>query len=318
VKISLRHLEVFSDAMAKCLSSGLSAGRSLELAGLGSASKPLRAATMLARQRIDQGSTLGDALEKNERDFFPPFFVPVVQCGEEGGRTPEAFEYLSDYCRKLIPTQDVVRKTWRYPVSILLFGWAIMICLCLIFGATSMAWMLFRTTFVRYGIIAVIVYLLLRVRTIRTLFETIRLQILLWREVELGLASATFLKAFSLTYKTSGLPAARMAELSCRTIGNSVIRRDFLQVRDALQSGMAFEDAFARPRMLKDVYKNEIATASISGRLDECLDRLARQSAEDVEVWLNRFNGVAHRVVFYSVLLSIYLVAFYLAKTYQG
>jgi type II secretory pathway component PulF len=140
------------------------------------------------------------------------------------------------------------------------------------------------------------------------------MQILLWREVELGLASATFLKAFSLTYKTSGLPAARMAELSARTIGNSVIRHDFLQVRDELQSGIAFEDAFARPRMLKDVYKNQIATASISGRLDECLDRLARQAAEDVEVWLNRFNGVAHRVVAYSVAMSLGGLVYALAQ----
>jgi type II secretory pathway component PulF len=52
-------------------------------------------------------------------------------------------------------------------------------------------------------------------------------------------------------------------------------------------------------------FKGLIATGSISGRLDEMLDKLVALVTEQLEFTLQAFNNVFQRIVAFSVAMSI-------------
>ena len=66
-----------------------------------------------------------------------------------------------------------------------------------------------------------------------------------------------------------------------------------------------FEDAFGQLILLEDRFKGLIATGSMSGRLDQTLDKLVALETQDLEFRLQAFNNVFQRIVAFCVAMSI-------------
>jgi len=290
--------------MVKCLSSGIDVARSLELSGSSSESKALRRCVRKAIASVKDGATVWEALQTNKK-ILPHFFVPVVRCGEVSGRLVEAFEYLCDYCHKLRPAAEIVRKTWLYPIVLIAFGWLVRSLLYWIFDSPGAAWQFAQGTFVKFGIIAALFYIVLKLRPARVLFDWIKLQLPLWRETEIDFSINIFFRALNLMYRTGGIHIAKMADMASGTLGNTLIRKDFMRVQDGLLAGESIQESFSGPKLLARVYKDEIAVGAVSGELDRCLDKICEISSRMLTMRLERFNNISLRVVSYSVAMSI-------------
>ena len=57
--------------------------------------------------------------------------------------------------------------------------------------------------------------------------------------------------------------------------------------------------------LLEDRFKGLIATGSMSGKLDETLDKVVALETQDLEFRLQAFNNVFQRIVAFSVAMSI-------------
>jgi type II secretory pathway component PulF len=304
MKANLKDLEEFSYSMVKCLSSGIQVARSLELSGSSSESRALRRCVRHAIVKVKDGATIWEALAFNEK-IFPHFFVPVVRCGEESGRLVEAFEYLCDYCHKLRPAAKIIRQTWLYPIVLIVFGWLVRSMLYLIFDSPGTAWQFAQGTFVKFGIIAAIIYVVLKLRPARVLFDWIKLQLPLLRETQIDFSIDIFFRTLNLVYKTGGIHIARMVEMASLTIANSLIKKDFLRARQPLLDGEPIAESFSRQRLVPQVYKDEIAVGAVSGELARCLNKICEISSRMLEMRLKIFNNIFLRIISYAVAMSI-------------
>ena len=312
MKASLKQLEEFSYSMAKCLSSGIGVAKSLELSGLSSESKSLRRCVRQAIGHVNEGATLSGALGTCKK-IWPHFFVPVIRCGEESGRIVEAFNYLCDYCRKLIPAAEIVRKTWLYPVVLIIFGWSVRCGLYLVFDSVQRAGMFFLDTFVKFGVVVAVVAVFLQLDIVKTVVDLIQLQLPFIREAMVDFSTDLFFRTFNLMYRTGGIHMAKMVEMASQTLGNSVVRKDFMRSYNKLLAGGSVQDGFAGSKLLKDVYKKEIAVGSLSGELDRSLDTITRISSQTLTFRLTIFTNIFCRIISYTVAMGI--VATILALT---
>jgi len=304
VKIDSQTLSLFADGMATCLSAGLPPGRALELNRFESQSKALGRLVDAARQRCEQGMPLSEALEPG-RKLLPHYFLPVLRAGEAGGRLVEAFQLLSRQSRRISPSVRLVRNTWFYPLILVCFGWVVRIGFFLYFGKTAFAWHFFLGSFGAGSLLVLAGWLLLKRREVKDAVDSLLLQIPVVREAELGLGKVLFFSAFRLAYEAGGLHVVTMFDLAFQTVRNSAIRRDLSKARAVLDQNGTFEDAFGQLTLLEDRFKGLIATGSMSGRLDEMLDKLVALVSEQLEFTLQAFNNVFQRIVAFCVAMSI-------------
>lgn len=304
MKIALKHLEIFADLLARCLGSGLSMTRSLQLSGLKSQSGALVDCTRSALAAIDRGQTLDEAFEPHQ-SIFPRFFLPVIRCGQISGRLIESLEYLRDYCRKLIPTTMVIRKTWLYPLIVWVLGWFARLVMILYFGKFGWAGAMIRSALIESLIIVFCIYALAKTAILKTIYDWITLQIPLLRETQVDSAMAVFLRSLSLMYKTGGLHVAAICRLACQTVSNGQIRKDLMRAHQALLDGNSFAQALGKVVLLKDEYKAQIATGELAGKLDSALDKIAQIADQDLAFRLDVFNNFFQRLVALAVACSI-------------
>ena len=304
MKIDSQTLSLFADGMATCLNAGLLPQRALELNRFGKQSKALGRLVNIARERCEQGMPLSEALEPG-RKVLPHYFLPVIRAGEAGGRLVEAFELLSRQSRRIGPSVRLVRNTWLYPVILVCFGWVVRIGIYLYFGRLEAAAHFFWSSFGVGSLLVLAGWLLLKRREVKDAVDSLLLQIPIVRETELGLGTVLFFSAFRLAYEAGGLHVMTMFDLASQTVRNSAIRRDLSKAREVLNQNGTFEDAFGQLTLLEDRFKGLIATGSISGRLDQTLDKVVALETQDLEFRLQAFNNVFQRIVAFSVAMSI-------------
>lgn len=304
MRIDNQTLWLFADAMAGCLGSGLPPSTALGLSGEGKRSKRLREVIRVARQRCDQGMAISDALEPNAK-AFPHYFIPVVRAGETGGRLVEAFELLRDYTHRVGPSLTLVRNTWLYPLVCIVFGWVIRAGLFAYFGKYAAAALFIGGTFGGLALTVLAGWLLAKIKPVKRVFDTIRLQLPLVREIETNLATVLFFATFRLVYQAGGLDVVAMFDLAFPTARNTVIRRDLLKARAVLEQRGSFADAFGRLALIDSGFKGAIATGCASGRLDQGFASIVDEANARLTVMLNSFNFIFQRVVAFCVTMSI-------------
>jgi type II secretory pathway component PulF len=198
-----------------------------------------------------------------------------------------------------------VRNTWLYPVILVSFGWVVRIGIYLYFGRLAAAANFFWSSFGISLLLFVAGWLLMKRREVKDVVDSLLLQIPIVREAELGLGKVLFFSAFRLVYEAGGLDVVAMFDLASATVRNSAIRRDLLKAREVVQQHGTFEDAFGHLTLLEDRFKGLIATGSISGRLDQMLDKLVALVSDQLVFTLQAFNNVFQRIVAFCVAMSI-------------
>jgi len=304
MKIENQTLSLFADGMATCLAGGLPPQRALELSRFDKRSKALGELIRVARQRCDEGMSLSEALEPG-RNVLPYYFLPMIRAGETGGRLVEAFQLLSQNCRRLAPSLRLVRNTWLYPLILVVFGWVIRIGIFLYFGKPAAAADFFCYSFGTGSLLVLAAWLLLKLPAVKDAVDFLLLQIPIVREAELALGTVLFFSTFRLIYEAGGLGVVTMFDLASETVRNSVIRRDWLKARPVLEEHGTFADAFGQLTLLEDNFKGLIATGSASGKLDETLLQLVNAATQQLEFTLQSFNNIFQRIVAFCVAMSI-------------
>ena len=304
MNIDNRTLSLFADGMARCLAAGLPPRRALELSRFDRRSKAMAELIRVARQRCDQGMSVAEALEPG-RKVLPYYFLPVIRAGEAGGRLVEAFQLLYQHCQRIAPSVRLVRKTWLYPLILVMFGWIIRVGIFLYFGRPAAAAHFFWSSFGAGSLLFLAGWLLLKLASVKAGIDRLLLQLPVVRETELGLGQALFFSTFRLAYEAGGLGVVIMFDLASEAIRNSAIRQDWLKARQVLERHGTFAEAFGQLTLLEDRFKGTIATGSASGKLDQTLTQLVASVTQQLELTLQTFNNVFQRVVTLCVAMSI-------------
>lgn len=298
-------------------------------------SAQLRSIAEQIRSALEQGSSLEDALGR-QQTAFPPLFLAMAAVGEQTGHLAEVFGELERYfvvqqrLRRQFVTQSI-RPAIQFiaAVGIIAFliwilgaiadrqglppldplgigltgGRGALLFLMLVFGSLALA-IGAGVMIARSGQKTGFARMLLRVPILGPCWQ--------------ALALTRFCLALRMTQE-SGMPIGPALGLSLRATGNPAFAACVGQVQKQLETGHELTPTLAQTRLFPADFQNVLAVAEQSGQLAEVMRRQAAHYQEEAErrltaltragaflVWLGMamFIGVAIIRIFVNVYLG--------------
>lgn len=279
--IPYERLSLFCSNLATSLCAGLDVTTSLRLCAKSSPNPGLREVLEQAATQTARGTCLSDALQRWQ-DRFPPFFLPVLRCGEQSGRQDEAFDYLQRHCRLLAGPARIVRHTWLAPLAIMLAGSMVCAIAHLMLAPFQVTLSYVARAAMFYGVVAAAIAVTLWVPQARQLVDGLKLIVPVIGSAERELAMNRFFHALNLLYSTGGLRVEQMIRVAADSADNFILRYDLLRAARVIERGGTIAEAFSAPLSISYDRKALIQAGEDAGKLEDAFETLARLSDESV------------------------------------
>ena len=230
-------------------------------------------------------------------DHLPPFFLPVIECGEKSGRLDEALRYLHHHCRLLDEPTRILRRTWLVPLMIFIA--------CSMFTVAAYFYLLsfeaglayFFRTIRNYLVLAMVALVVAVLPGVKRYWDRLRLALPVIGEADREIAVNRFFHALHLLYAAGDMRVEQMIRLAADTVDNQVLRTDFLQAARMIEQRAAIGDAFRRIDCLHDTEKATIDAGDLGGSLEAAFEAVCRQAAQSAQHRLRMFQALFFRVV---------------------
>lgn len=245
------------------------------------------------RDRIASGSSLSRAMEEHG-EFFPEFYIRMVHAGETGGMLDDVLLKLADFLEKDISIRSKVSHAMVYPLFMFCIG---VIVLSFVFAfvvpkivtifrdaKTALPFITKVLLFISgmfhsYWWLIIIVgvgayyggkrYKERNPEKIDALFLKI--------PVMRSLYISRFTRIFGFLL-SGGIPLLKSLDLSARSSGNAVLKRDLSSAAKKITEGQGVS---ASLETLPPVLRQMIATGEKTGRLPDLLQKAADAYEED-------------------------------------
>lgn len=114
-------LALFSQLFATLLKSGLTIGESISIIEGAVSNIHYKESIRTAGQRIDQGTTLSDAI-RERKDLYPRSVISIVATGEKTGNLANSFSHLADFYGKEVRIQAKKLPTIIEPALLIIIA----------------------------------------------------------------------------------------------------------------------------------------------------------------------------------------------------
>lgn len=284
--------------MASLLRSGVPLLRSLEVLRKQVTNQTLSRVLGEVRERVEQGSTLGDAMARYPR-VFSEMAVNMVRAGGEGGFLEEALERVAQFTEQ---QEDLKARTvgaLAYPVFLAIVGSTIVTALIIFFvpqfdelfrslrdqGELPVLteWLLwFSKSLKSWGLLGLLAGFMavvairakLATEEGRVLRDRIKLKLPLLGPVFLSLAVARFCRVLG-TLLRNGVPILKSLEISRETSGNRVLAGAILDASENISAGESLATPLGASGHFPATVVEMISVAEESNTLDKVLVEIA-------------------------------------------
>ncbi len=245
-------------------------------------SRDLRNIAGELRQAIEQGATLGQAVDFHRRRLSP-VFVEMIAVAEKTGGLAVVLPQLTKYYEDLRAMYNAVIRQVAYPASVLL---AIMVGIPILKAflsdvagiaeasfETQLFWILRNFGFTMGGAIFAVV-LVARL----TLYFTTRESILMHCWPFAGIVRTILLSRFAwamMVFTRAGLPLHHAVRMSGEVTGAKRIAADFEKLAPLLQAGFTLEEALTQSKFFPKKNLVYINTGEHTGKLDVAFEKLS-------------------------------------------
>mgnify|MGYP006279694637 CR=1 FL=1 len=318
---SNKRLSQFCDTMATLLDSGVPISRALRVAGQQATSSGLRQAALNAREQVEGGASLGDALRNQQ--YFPALFLNLVEAGETSGQTDRVFTELSNY-------YEFQSQMWRTFLGSLVLPaleyLAAVFVLALVqyiigmfsdSGGTAAAiWTLVAGYSV--PIVAIGLYFgVTRVLSGSRVVHQLLLNIPVLEKVVRSLALARFSLVMHMMME-AGTPVDPALEKACEATGNAVFAARAERARKAIREGAPMTEALDQTGLFPNQYLEILSVAEESGTLSERFDWLAVEHQKQARNYLAGMMTVLSYLIWAMVAGFIIFFIFRFFTRYIG
>lgn len=310
---------------------GIPIMRSLEL--IAGRAKDRKATDVLLRMRdrIQRGSTLGEAAVAEKR-YLPPFFIALLESGEHGGKLDIMLRDLADYFEDRLEIQREVTGAMVGPMIRVVLAWFLgTFALGLLpkirealtsRTGTGFDLMGYINEYGNFqlkamGVFAVIFFvcvILARMGLFRWISGAVGTFIWPLSMVTRRFALARFFRTMSLLL-TSGLRVDQCIVQSAGVVSNPYIQRDLLQAVPRVRSGETLYEAFQVSRYLTPTAHEMLLVGEESGKLEDSLEKVSKyhldEAAQAVRV-ATKFLTVA-LILAVAALIGYIVISFFLA-----
>ncbi len=270
------------------------------------------------RERITQGTSLGDALAEYPQ-LFSELYVNMVKAGEATGQVDIVLRRLADFLQRQRALQRKVVSALTYPMLMVTIGLLVVSILMTVVvpkitdmlqdtGQTmpgpTLVLIAISNAFKRYWIavpLAIIAFSFVYSRVYKTAkgklwIDRTKLRIPIVGELLRKQAVARFTRTLS-TLLSSGVPAVRSLEITENVVGNRVLADATAHIRTRIMEGTDIATPLKSTGVFPSVVGYMVAVGEASGELEQMLDRVADAFDEEIEVVTERVTTVLEPIM---------------------
>ena len=268
---------------------------------------PLRLILAQIKERVNEGSSLADALEQHS-SVFPLTFSALVRAGEASGTLELVMDQLADFEEQRLALSRKIQSSLAYPVLMLLTGLGVVFFLLtyvipkvtqifldygqvlprptVILMATSgflqKYWLIVLLT---VAVMALLTRLYVRTPKGRKHFHAIALKIPVIGHVLQHAAISRFARTFGTLLKND-VPLLTAMTVVRNVVGNEVMAAAIDASRKEISEGESIAAPLSRKNVFPETVIQMIAAGEQSGHLDAMLFKIAESSESEVETRL--------------------------------
>lgn len=317
-RISHRDIALMTRQMAVLLEAGMPIVEALGALLNQTPSARLTKIIYDVRSKVNEGSTLADALAEHPR-VFPELYSNMVRVGEASGALEPVLVRLADIQEREVRLKKKVISTLMYPLFMALFGVAIVTFLMLVIvprmtelfqrqgrDLPAITEALIATTDFVYGRWWVIVLAGIGLLALwrawvarpegRRQWDRLKLRTPLAGTLYLNMISARFARTLG-TMLESGLTLMKALDVVKTVVGNRVVEDALDDVKTGVRRGRDLSLPLKETGVFPPMLIHMVELGQRSGELDAMLQKIAATYDEDVEMTVDTLVGLLEPII---------------------
>ncbi len=334
-RVKLDDLVVFSRQLATMVDAGIPLVGALDILGEQMDNKTFAGIILTARNDVETGSSLSDALAKHKR-VFSSLFVNMVKAGESSGMLDEILDRVAAYMEKTNSLQKKVSSALVYPAIV--SGMALAITLLLLlkvipifktifegFGAKLPAPTMFLIIvsdtlqkyffFLVFLVIAIIFFVNRYINTEkgRVQLDTLLLRLPIFGILFRKVAISKFTRTLSTLIK-SGVPILAALEIVGKTSGNKMVEIAVDNVRIHVREGENIAEPLAKSKIFPPMVTRMVSVGEQTGELEKMLSKIADFYDEQVDTSVSALTSMIEPLIiaFLGIVIGSIVICMFL------
>jgi general secretion pathway protein F len=298
----------------------------------------LKKTLIQVRESINEGNSLGAALDEHRR-VFSPLFINMVRAGEASGALPVVLLRLADFSEHQLETRKKITSKMYYPIVMLVVGALVLLALLTYVVPTittifadmdqTLPWqtrlLINVSDFMQayWWLVAVgVVGIVLVVRRYRATekgtrwFDAWAIRLIIMGPLNLKLAMSRFTRTLGILLQ-SGIPLLDALDISRAVLNNTVLSESIEEAQELIREGSDIATPLRNSGHFPPLVSHMISIGERSGQLEEMLVRVSetydtevKTSIESLTSLIEPIITVAMAVVVFCIMLAILLPIF--------
>ncbi len=331
-RVNGQQLATLYSQLAGLLRSGVPMLRSLEVLAKQSSNEVMKSVLEDVRSRVEEGTTLSDAMRYHPRTF-DDLAVSMVRAGSEGGFLEDALNRIGQFTEQQEDLKARTMGALAYPIFLAVVGVVVVFGLLVFFVPNFgtvfedlrkagklpaiTEWLMWTSeTLTRWGLVllallGVLVWYLrkqLATEKGRYFADKLRMQMPLFGGVYQSLAVARFCRVLG-TLLHNGVPILKSLEISRDAAGNRILSAAIQQASENISGGDALATPLAASGYFPETVVEMIAVAEESNTLDKVLvdvaDGLERRTGRRLDLLVRLLEPVMLLILAGIVLVVV-------------
>ena len=331
-KVKTRDLSVFCRQFVSMLRAGVSIVEALDMLSIQTENKTLSQAIREVRTEIGKGSTLSEAMEKQNK-VFPPMLVNMVEAGETSGSIDKSLERMAIQFEKEAKLKGMMKRSMMYPMVLGVVALVILVVMLtyvipnymeMFHGydfempALTLAIMHMGDFVKNHAIllVAIIVEIVIGIKSWKKkesgqeLFGTRAIKIPVFKNLNIKTYSSVFARTLS-TLMQAGIPMIDAVDSVANTMTNILYKRELLKAKEEIAKGVPLSEPLKNGGLFPPMVVHMMAIGEETGEIEEMLDKLADYYDEEVEVTTQTVLALLEPmiIVFMAIIVVILIAA---------
>jgi len=331
-KIGTKDVAIFCRQFYTMLNSGISIIQCLDILRQQFDNKKMRAIISDVYELVQKGASLSDSM-RQYKNAFPELLINMVEAGEASGNLDTILGRMAEHYEKDTRLRRKVVGAMVYPI--VLFSVTVLVVIFLLTFVLPTFIQMFESSgvelpfmtrmllglsgFIRSfwylvlaGLILLIWWLRHMTKTDRGMyfFDSLKLKLPIISPVMIRIATTRFTRTLS-TLLVSGIPLMNGMEITSKVIGNKVIEKTILSVREDIRKGYDLAGPIKRSKQFPPMVDSMIKIGEESGSLDDSLRRTADFYDEEVDMAIQRMTTMLEPllIVFMALVVGSIIIA---------
>ncbi len=329
-------MAIFTRQLSTMVSSGMTILRALHVLETQIDNKLLKETLQAARQDVEAGLLLSDALERHPK-VFNPLYVAMVRAGEAGGVLEMSLMRTADQLEKDASLRRQVRSAMIYPTLIITFAVGVMLALVAFlipvfqgvfkqFGGKLPALTQFMVGFsalirhqgyIVFGVIVALVVAFIKWKKSdggRARWDAFKLRIpLKIGDVVQKVCIARWSRTFS-SLTSAGVPVMQALDITGKTAGNAVLERSMNTVIESVKAGGTISEPLKHAKVFPPMVAHMVSVGEETGAVDAMLSKIADFYEDEVAAAVKALTSILEpaMIMFVGGIVGVIVISMYL------